>query len=573
MESAVIRPALRTFVAASILAVAGCATYGEGNRAALERMSVGDQKGAIAAIEKNLKPDGDDRLLYHMELGLLRDLDGQYEASNRNLSQAERIAEDLFTTSVSGAAAVALTNPRNGPYGGADYERVLIQYYREINYLMLAAADPVKRVENLENARVEARKADILLAEIANARGNYKELADKKAQTFTKLMDVFSKVFQGSMVDKDWVVYREDAYVRYLAGLAYELNRDWDDARISYQKAAELLDQGYARQYRLGPAFTEQAWFDTLRMMRASGSYSAGEVRDLAQKKLSAARRAELDGYSRDQAQIVVVNEVGKVPQRREMSLHLTQNTYIQEWVLRPVITGTREDQIAKWNWFYAMYADKGIIGLVSKISDAVNGRLDLGSLNEKTVRLPGPLWRTTQTLKVQQAIGNLGVRVTIPYFDARDVVPNYGASSVAIDGGAALPMIDAESVAQLALQELLLDASDELNKAMARELLKSVLAEETAQQAGRNNDTNKLLFSLVGKIATAASSAAETRGWITLPHMIRVQRVAVAPGAHRVRIGTDGAGAPVERVVNVKAGEIVVLHERQMRPLAAKGM
>jgi len=361
--------------------------------------------------------------------------------------------------------------------------------------------------------------------------------------------------------------------VRYLAGLAYELNREWDDARISYQKAADLLEQGYARQYRLGAAFTEQAWFDTLRMMRASGSYSAAEVRELAQRKLGADRRAELDGYSRDQAQIVVVDEVGLVPQRREMSMHLTQNAYIQEWILRPVITGTREEQIAKWNWFYAMYADKGIVAFVSKIFDAVNGRLDLGSLNEKTVRLPGPLWRTAQSLKLQQAIGNIGIRVTIPYFDARDVVPNYGASSVAIDGGAALPMVDAESVAQLALQELLLDASDELNKAMARELLKSVLAEEAAQQASRNNSNNQLLFSLVGKIATAATSAAETRGWITLPHVIRVKRVAVTPGAHRVRVGTDGAGAPVERSVNVGPGEIVVLHERQMKPLGAKGM
>ncbi len=573
MERAVIRPALRLLIAASIVAVAGCATYGEGNRAALERMSVGDQKGAIAVIEKNLNPVGDDRLLYHMELGLLRDLDGQYDASNRDLGQAERIAEDLFTTSVSGAALVALTNPRNGPYGGADYERVLIQYYREINYLMLAAADPAKRVENLENARVEARKADILLAEIANARGNYKELADKKAQTFTKLMDIFSKVFQGSLVDKDWVVYREDAYVRYLAGLAYELNREWDDARISYQKAAELLEQGYARQYRLGPAFTEQAWFDTLRMMRASGSFSAGEVRELAQKKLTAARRQELDGYAKDQAQIVVINEVGMVPRRREMSLHLTQNAYIQEWILRPVITGDRQEAIAKWNWFYAMYADKGIVAFVSKFYDAVNGRLDLGSLNEKTVRLPGPLWRTAQSLKLQDAIGALGVRVTIPYFDARDIVPDYGASSLAVDGGAALPMIDAESVAQLALQELLLDASDELNKALARELLTSVLAEETARQASRNNDNTRLLFSLVGKVATAATSAAETRGWITLPHVIRVQRVAVSPGAHRVRVGTDGAGAPIERSVNVKAGEIVVLHERQMKPLGGKKM
>ena len=124
MQRTDLHPTFRLLIVAAILAVAGCATYGEGNRAALERMSVGDNKGAIAVVEKNLNPVGDDRLLYHMELGLLRDLNGEYDSSNRNLSQAERIAEDLFTTSVSGAALAALTNPRNAPYGGADYERV-----------------------------------------------------------------------------------------------------------------------------------------------------------------------------------------------------------------------------------------------------------------------------------------------------------------------------------------------------------------------------------------------------------------------------------------------------------------
>ena len=558
------RSKFRFLVLAAVLAASGCATYSEGNRVALERMSAGDNKGAIAAVEKSLKPEGDDRLLYHMELGLLTGLDGDFQASNRHLDQAERIAENLFTTSVSGAALAALTNPRNAAYGGADFERVFIHYYKAVNYTMLAAADPAKKVDNLENARVEARKVDSLLGAIANAKGNYKDLEDNKAKTFTKLKDIFSKVFQGNVVDKDWVVYREDAFVRYLAGVAFEQNREWDDARISYQKAAELLEKGYAKQYHLGGGFTEQAWFDTLRMMRAAG-YSSGEVNDMAAKKLTAAKRGELASFGRNPAQIVVINEVGMVPRRNEMSLHLTKNDRTHQWILRPVITGTREEEIAKWNWFYAMYADKGLLGFLGKVQDFSQGRF--AAFNEKTVGL-GPLWRTAESLKLIRAIGDLGIRVTIPYYDARDVKAGYGASEVSVDGGAALPMVNAESVAQLALQELLLTAGDELNNAMGRELLKNLLTEQTAQTIGGSNAG---LLSLVGKIGTAATSAAETRGWITLPHMIRIRRIAVAPGEHRVRVSTGGIGTAVERPVSVKAGEIAVLHERQMAPLAVK--
>lgn len=82
------------------LLLSGCATYGSGLDAALKSAQAGDYVGAEQGISKNLSPDGADRLLYNMELAVLKHLQGQYQESNRLLGVAERIAEDLETTSV-----------------------------------------------------------------------------------------------------------------------------------------------------------------------------------------------------------------------------------------------------------------------------------------------------------------------------------------------------------------------------------------------------------------------------------------------------------------------------------------
>src|SRR5690606_41749893 len=73
-----------------------------------------------------------------------------------------------------------------------------------------------------------------------------------------------------------------------------------------------------------------QAWFDTIRMMRRAGGYDS-EWRALAKRKLSAEQQRELDNWTRDTAQLIVLEHKGLAPHRKEMNLLLSLNSRSEE--------------------------------------------------------------------------------------------------------------------------------------------------------------------------------------------------------------------------------------------------
>src|SRR5690606_18829172 len=110
----------------------------------------------------------------------------------------------------------------------------------------------------------------IRLNDLNSRKGTYAEQNDKDQQTFTKLLKIFEKL-QGNLVDMDKLQYRDDAMAHYLTGISFEMNGEYDDARISYQKAAKSYEDGFSKQFRLDSEMTAQAWFDTIRMMQKAG--------------------------------------------------------------------------------------------------------------------------------------------------------------------------------------------------------------------------------------------------------------------------------------------------------------
>src|SRR5690606_38391729 len=98
-----------------VILLAGCATYGAGVTGAIQDVQKGDYAASEAKFQKALNPSGNDRLLYHMELAVVKHLEGDFAASNVLLDKAERIAEDLETTSITGSVVTLMSNPRQGP--------------------------------------------------------------------------------------------------------------------------------------------------------------------------------------------------------------------------------------------------------------------------------------------------------------------------------------------------------------------------------------------------------------------------------------------------------------------------
>jgi hypothetical protein len=558
-----IQRAARALGATVVLAlVAGCATYGEGMDKALEQVEQGKYQQADKSLQKSLDPTGDDRLLYHLERGTILHLAGDFAASNTHLEKAHELADSLHSDSAEDALSAAMVNPREATYRGADFERVYINYYKALNYLMLAQQqeDEAARSEKLEGARVEIRRLDNKLSAIAFDKGNYKDVKDTEEKTFVKLLDLFQK-FQGNWLDEEWLVFREDAYARYLAGVLYEKNGELDDARIAYQKAAELYEAGYTKQYHLNPGMAEQAWLDTIRIMRRAGGYD-GEWQRLAEQKLSAAARERLRAFGKDKAQLLVVQHLGMVPQRKEMNLRLVAMPDERALRLRPVNTGTTsQEALDQLTWFFLLYGDKGVLDMLEGFADGGLGGV-ARSVTSKTVPL-GPAWRLAEELRIPQAVGTEGIRVTVPYYSPLRTAAN--GARLKVDGSVLGTFRDAESLSQVALQEQLLNASNDLYAALARATLKNVLAAETGSALGGG------LGRLGMKLVAAGTSAAETRNWLTLPYRIRLVRVPVEPGERQVSVTTlTNGGAEMarsKRTLTLEPGEVRLWVVRTMDP------
>ena len=112
-------------------------------------------KGVEALERSGLHEQYRNRLLYHLEAGLLYHLAGKYRESNRFLESAEWISDEMYTRSLSLEAAALATSDNLLPYRGKYYDYLFINYYKLLNYLHLGS---------LESALVEVRRINHKLA-------------------------------------------------------------------------------------------------------------------------------------------------------------------------------------------------------------------------------------------------------------------------------------------------------------------------------------------------------------------------------------------------------------------------
>ena len=549
-RTALVRMAL---VLLSATLISACASYGSGVQQALDQVKQGDLKASEASFKKALKPVGNDALLYHLELGIVKHLQGDYSGSNELLSQADRIAEQLETTSVTDTLAVMMSNPRQGPYGGAEFEKMFINYYKAMNYFGIAqnASSRNQRLDALDGARVESRRLIIRLNDLNSRKGTYAEQKDKDEQTFTQLLKIFEKL-QGNLIDMDQLQYRDDAMAHYLTGISFEMNGEYDDARISYQKAATSYEQGFVKQFRLDKAMISQAWFDVVRMMRKLGDRN--DAKRLAKRKLSQQQRAELQKWD-NSAQLIVLEDKGMAPQRREMNLELSANTTLQALEIRPYSVYNNPAQLA---WFYVLYADKGIFDAVTNYLDANEVGFIFSSFT-KTVTL-GPLWDSAVDLGLIQAIGS-SMRITIPYYEP---IAKMGPSDLLV-GDDSYRLIKSSNPAQMGLQEQIVNSGFDIQMALARASLKALTAAKVGQAGGEFGG----LLATVGKLTAQLTDAAETRNWLLLPSDVRIRRVALEPGVHQLTLDSTleyGQHQRQQTTVTLESGDI---HLWQVRSFA----
>lgn len=193
----------------------GCATHQtrlEGPRVLLK---TGQFSQALSELQTLSQEASGDQLLYLMEYGTALRIAGRFEESNQVFMQADRMADEVDYVSISRTAIATLGSEEMLQYKGESYEKLLINAYLAMNFMMLGKRD---------SALVEVRRIN----------------------------DKINRIRNEGRED-----YEYNPFAIYLAALLYETNKQYDDAYIAFERVYKLapdlpvLPQDLIRSARL----------------------------------------------------------------------------------------------------------------------------------------------------------------------------------------------------------------------------------------------------------------------------------------------------------------------------------
>lgn len=276
----VLRCSVKNLVALGCLFwLAACATYTDETRQVRDLYRSESYSQALKNLdESGLKNQNRNRLLYNLERAMILDRMGQGEKARKLLLDADKIADELYTVSVSRTAASFVYNDSATDYSGEDYEKVAIHTQLALSYI--GSLD-------LPAARVEARKINSKLQELNQHYDDHKNR------------------------------YAEDAFARYLAGLIYEARGEWDDAIIDYAKAIGLYRGAFSEFARDGvPRDLVEAQARLLVMRGRQDQLNT--LQKQFPQTLTPAFIAQLKSKDQmDTGEVVVLHELGSIAVKR----------------------------------------------------------------------------------------------------------------------------------------------------------------------------------------------------------------------------------------------------------------
>jgi uncharacterized protein len=488
----------------------------------------GEYSLAEQAIIDSVEAKGKNRLLHHLERGMLAHLQGHYKKSNELFDQAEIISEELYTTSLSDLGLSTVTGTSFSTYKGLNFEKTLLGYYKILNYLKIAESKNTLSESDLDNALVEVRRLNNRLTELTTKTGGYQKKRKTDDPSMNKLLGFLSQAL-GERIDSEALAYKDDAFAHYLSGLLYEMSGDLDSARIEYEKSAKAYQNGFAENYKLGKQGLAQAWYDTARMMKMSGGYDE-QLRQLSQKHLSIRQHRALKSVNNKTSELIVIQHLGFAPQKKELNMMLSVDKYSRALILTPIPVGTYQERQDQLNWFNMLYADNDLFNMIKNYATGDLGTVILGTV---TKRIPlGPLWEQAVELDLIDALSTPS-RISVSYYPS--IKKKFLKSELYIDGKPQAALFPANSIARIALQEQLNVANSQIHLALAREITKAIIAEKAAARLGEWG----AIASVGLNIINAITGGADTRHWTTLPGAIKFSRVTLPPGKHELVLKT----------------------------------
>jgi len=306
--------------------------------------------------------------------------------------------------------------------------------------------------------------------------------------------------------------YKDDAFLQWYSGSLYDSYGQANDAWISYKLARELYDGGFYSVPE--PSFLCPV---TLQAARKVGHDES--VTELEADCPDAAAQLQ-SGWGR----VIVLCEAGIAP------------PILEEDIIFPFLKTE-----------YKEWSDK----------DRRDG-LAMGVYDR------GHSYQYAET-ELQYLL-----RVALPYYasDYRGTGVQRVYVNTTEDTGVQAEL--GTSVAAILRQDL----DDRMPAIAVRAITRAIIkyaATRAAEEAGGKDETKRWIFGTAMNILGAATEAADTRSWETLPDRIYVADFELPPGTHNVRaLFEDGNGSTLLRhdfpEITLKAGEIKILRARCLK-------
>ena len=187
-------------------------------------MCAGNCPDSVQLIENSKDKYGSKAiLLYLLDSGMINFECNNLKEASKFFDDADELAQNLWTKSISKETASYVTNDFVIPYRGEDYERALINLFSAFCYIKQGQYD---------EAMADCRRLDTVLTE-------YNSKYEKKN------------------------VYKEDALGRYISGLLSESDKEYSEAYIYYCQSYKAF-QNYETAY--GTAIPRFLFEDILRV-------------------------------------------------------------------------------------------------------------------------------------------------------------------------------------------------------------------------------------------------------------------------------------------------------------------
>ncbi|WP_105168511.1 hypothetical protein [Pseudoalteromonas sp. T1lg23B] len=507
------------------------------------------QQGNFVQAKQNVtqsyNKNGNDRLLYHLEMASLLQLEKNYLQSNEQLALALTLIESFYTQSISELALVQFSGPTYSTYKGKAFYLPQIHIMKALNYNALAKLHPDNSEHYYDAALVEMRQLDVFLSQLKEQTGGYdKEQHDDFLAK--KVYQILKPIFAPTDLLEN-IDYKDDAFAHFLSGVLFEQSGEWDSARLQYERAMFMYENGFAKQYKLPEQISEQARFGLIRMMRKAGGYD-NELRAFEPTR---------DDEAKQSANVTLVQNIGIAPKRKQLNLMLRANTESKALVMTPILLGNYKERQAQMRWFQMLHADTSLFDMMQNYMLGDLGDVAMGAL---TKRLPlGPLWDDAVRLGIVDAL-QFGARISVTYLEPLDNQVKY--SEVWLNGQPITTLLPYHSVSLLTLQDALKQANAEIHSALSREIIKALSARKALHKAGlEQNNLLGNLAKLTTTVVNAITASADTRQWQTLPAEIRVAQISLPPGEHDVTIKTYfRSGHVVEQSEHITANNVMSL-------------